>query len=185
MTALTDRIMQLLHGLIALCLALMVVLVFGNVALRYLFNTGILVSEELSRMLFVWLVFLGAIIAMRENAHLGVDILVKRLPPLGKKICLVVAHLLVLLALGMFIKGAWLQTQINLANRAPVTGLPVAVIHLAGLVCAVAMTLMMLVDLWRVATGRISERELVQVSEAPDLAEVEEIRHELEEQRRH
>jgi TRAP-type transport system small permease protein len=61
----------------------MVVLVFGNVVLRYGFNLGITVSEEISRWLFVWLTFLGAIVAMREHGHLGVDTLVKRLPASG------------------------------------------------------------------------------------------------------
>ena len=51
--------------MIALCLALMVVMVFGNVVLRYGFNSGITVSEELSRWLFVWMTFLGAIVALR------------------------------------------------------------------------------------------------------------------------
>ena len=46
----------------------MVVLVFGNVVLRYVFNSGIAVSEELSRWLMVWLTFLGAIVALREHA---------------------------------------------------------------------------------------------------------------------
>ena len=45
------------------CLAGMVVLVFGNVVLRYGFNSGIVVSEEVSRWLLVWLTFLGAIVA--------------------------------------------------------------------------------------------------------------------------
>lgn len=185
MARVTAGIMQALHGVIALCLLAMVVLVFGNVALRYLLNTGILVSEELSRFLFVWLVFLGAIVAMYEHAHLGVDILVKRLPPIGKKICFLVAHLLILLALGMFIRGSWTQTLINLGNRAPVTGLQMAIIHIPGLLAALAMTLMVVLDLFRLLTGRLSDRDMVQVTEAPDLAEAEEIQHELEEQERH
>jgi len=75
----------------------MVVLVFGNVVLRYGFNSGISVSEELSRWLFVWLTFMGAIIGLREHAHLGTDMLVGRLGPLGKKVCLVGAYALMLL----------------------------------------------------------------------------------------
>ena len=72
-----ERILDLycafLKGVIALCLAVMVVLVFGNVVLRYGFNSGITISEELSRWLLVWLTFLGAIVAVREHTHLGVD----------------------------------------------------------------------------------------------------------------
>jgi len=57
----------------------MVVLVFTNVVMRYAFNSGITISEELSRWLFVWMTFMGAIVALRERAHLGTDTLVSRL----------------------------------------------------------------------------------------------------------
>ncbi len=80
MTRLIDRYCRLLNGVIALFLAIMVVLVFGNVVLRYGFNSGITVSEEVSRWLFVWLTFLGAIVALHEHGHLGTDMLVSRLP---------------------------------------------------------------------------------------------------------
>ena len=85
MKMLIDAYFKLLKVLIALFLAIMVVLVFGNVVLRYGFNSGITVSEEVSRWLFVWLTFLGAIIALREHGHLGVDMLVRRLPTVGKQ----------------------------------------------------------------------------------------------------
>ena len=82
-----DLYCRAIKFIIALCLAVMVVLVFGNVVLRYVFNSGITVSEELSRWLMVWLTFLGAIVALREHSHLGVDTLVRALPPAGKRIC--------------------------------------------------------------------------------------------------
>ena len=63
----------------------MVVMVFGNVVLRYGFNSGITVSEEMSRWLFVWMTFLGAIVALREHGHLGTDMLVSRLPAGGQE----------------------------------------------------------------------------------------------------
>ena len=75
-----DGYCRLLEIVIALLLALMVVLVFGNVVLRYGFNSGITVSEEVSRWAFVWLTFLGAIVALKEHGHLGSDMLVSRLP---------------------------------------------------------------------------------------------------------
>jgi hypothetical protein len=45
----------------------MVVMVFGNVVLRYAFNSGITVSEELSRWLFVWMTFMGAVVALKDH----------------------------------------------------------------------------------------------------------------------
>ena len=95
---LIDLYCRLLKVAIAVCLAAMVVLVFTNVVMRYLFNSGIPTSEELSRWLLVWLTFLGAIVALRQHAHLGVDTLVRALPPLGKKICFVASYLLMLYA---------------------------------------------------------------------------------------
>ena len=68
MTKLIDGYCRLLEVLIAIALAVMVALVFGNVVLRYAFNSGITVSEEVSRWLFVWLTFLGAIVALMLGA---------------------------------------------------------------------------------------------------------------------
>src|SRR3954471_18212986 len=106
-----DRLLDLycafLKSVIAVCLAVMVVLVFGNVFLRYVFNSGITMSEELSRWLMVWLTFLGAIVALREHAHLGVDTLVRILPPVGKRICFVLSYSLMLYADWLLLTGSW------------------------------------------------------------------------------
>ena len=113
MQKVVEAYFHLLKFAIVVCLALMVILVFGNVVLRYGFNLGISVSEEVSRWLFVWMTFLGAIVALREHGHLGVDTLVKRLPLLGKKACLVASQLLMLYATWLFLQGSWQQTEIN------------------------------------------------------------------------
>jgi hypothetical protein len=100
-----DLYCTVLKFVIALCLAVMVVLVFGNVVLRYGFNSGITTSEELSRWLLVWLTFLGAIVAVREHAHLGVDSLVRMLSPAGKRICFIVNYCLMLYADWLVARG--------------------------------------------------------------------------------
>jgi TRAP-type transport system small permease protein len=163
-----ERYFQLLSALTALCLAVMVVLVFGNVVLRYGFNSGIAVSEELSRWLFVYVTFLGAIVAMREHAHLGVDSLVKRLPPLGKKICLAASLLLMLLATGLFLQGSWVQTRINLGSTAPASGLSVGFLYGVGIVFSVSVSLILLHELYRVLSGQMRDEELVMVKESED-----------------
>ena len=173
MAKLVDGYFRLLKALIALCLVLMVAAVFGNVVLRYAFNTGLTLSEELSRWLFVYLVFLGAVVAMREHGHLGMDGLVKRLPPAGKKACLVASHLLMLWATWLLLKGSWVQTQINLGTTAPSSGLPLAIVYAVGLVYGVSVGAILLVDLWRVLTGAVSDDELVMVRESEELEEFE------------
>src|SRR5262245_66585769 len=99
-----------LEGIIGLMLGVMVILVFGNVVLRYGFNSGIAISEEISRYLFIWLTFLGAIVAVHEHEHLGVDTLVRALPRKGKLACVVASEALMLVATALLFWGSWKQT---------------------------------------------------------------------------
>src|SRR3954465_11700750 len=96
MDAQIDRLCKAIEFAIAFALAVMVVLVFGNVVLRYGFNSGLTFSEEVSRWLFIWGTFLGAVVALREHAPLGMDMVVGRLPEAGKKACLMFGHALML-----------------------------------------------------------------------------------------
>src|SRR3712207_1399468 len=180
-----DGYFTLLKVLIALFLAIMVVLVFGNVVLRYAFNSGITVSEEVSRWLFVWLTFLGAIIAMREHGHLGVDALVKRLPVAGKKFCLIASQLLMLFATWLFLVGSWQQTVINWDVAAPASGLSTGIFYAVGIVFSVSTGLILLHDLYRAVTGKMSEDELVMVKESEEQEELETLQRELAERERH
>jgi TRAP-type C4-dicarboxylate transport system permease small subunit len=152
--------------LIGLLLAVMVVLVFSNVVLRYVFNSGITVSEELSRWFFVWLVFLGAIVGMREHAHLGVNILVQRLSPLGKKICFVTSHVLMLYAVALLIEGSWKQMIINLDIVAPASGLSNSLFYGVGLVFGVSVAAILIHELYRALRGELREDELITVKES-------------------
>lgn len=184
MAKLVDGYFFLLKVLIALFLAIMVVLVFGNVVLRYAFNSGITVSEEVSRWLFVWLTFLGAVVAMREHGHLGVDSLVRRLPALGKKTCLIVSQLLMLYATWLLLVGSWQQTVINWDVAAPASGLSTGWFYGAGLVFGVSTGLILLHDLYRAATGKLSDDELVMVKESEEQEEFEALQRELAERDR-
>jgi TRAP-type C4-dicarboxylate transport system permease small subunit len=154
----------------AVALMIMVVLVFGNVVLRYGFNSSITVSEEVSRWLFVWVTFMGAVVAIREHTHLGTDALVSRLPPLGKKICFALSHLAMLYVCYLLFKGSLEQTKINMDVLAPSTQLPMAVVHAAGLAFSVSAAVMLLLDLWLLATGQVKDDELVTTQESEDLA---------------
>jgi len=160
---LLDLYCKLLDGFIVLFLAIMVVLVFGNVVLRYAFNSGITVSEEVSRWLFVWVTFMGAVVALRRRAHLGTDVLVSRLGPFGRKACLVVAHVGMLYAAGLIGLGTWRQVVINADVTAPVTGWPVAIVYAAGLLFAASAIVILVVELLRVLSGAASDDELVAV----------------------
>lgn len=179
MNRVIDVYCKVLAFVIALALLVMVVLVFGNVVLRYAFNSGITMSEEVSRWLFVWLTFLGAIIALKEHGHLGTDMLVSRLPVAGKKVCLVLGQLLMLYICWLLFTGSLEQAHINWDVAAPVTGVPVAILYASGVVFAVSAAIMIAFELWRAVTGRLSEAELVMVKESEEQAELEALQAEL------
>src|SRR5512134_1718414 len=144
MNRIIDGYCRLLTLVMVVMLALMVLLVFGNVVLRYAFNSGITVSEEVSRWLFLWMVFLGAIVALKEHGHLGTDALVARLPRAGKKACLIIGQVLMLYVTWLLLRGSWTQTLINLEVEAPVTGASVAIFYGAGVVFAASAGVLLL-----------------------------------------
>ncbi|MCK1654737.1 TRAP transporter small permease [Bradyrhizobium sp. 149] len=168
MARILDLYCTLLKGIIAAFLAVMVVLVFGNVVLRYGFNSGIAISEELSRWFLVWLTFLGAIVAMREHAHLGVDTIVRMLPAVGKRVCFIVNYCLMLFADWLLLSGSWRQTIINIDDRAPATGLSLGIFYGVGVIFGVSAGVILLYDLFRVISGQASEADMVAVRESEE-----------------
>lgn len=171
MRAALAAIVRLTEAGLAALLAGMVAMVFGNVVLRYVFNSGIVVSEELSRFFFVWLTFIGAILAMRERTHLGMDNVVERLPRRGKLACLAASHALILMCCVILFWGTWRQHEINASMNAPVTGMSMIWVFGLGYVCSLCMGALALEKLWRVATGRIADHELVQIRETEEAVE--------------
>lgn len=166
---LVDGYFGFLKFLIALCLLAMVILVFGNVVLRYAFNSGISISEELSRWFFVWMTFIGALVGLREHSHLGVDSFVNRLSPMGKRFCLIVAQLLMLWTSWILLRGSWDQTVINLDVEAPTSGLSMAFIYGIGVFFGANAMLILIGDLYRVLFGKLSDSELVMVKESEEV----------------
>ncbi|WP_325176599.1 TRAP transporter small permease [Paenibacillus alkalitolerans] len=165
----TQKILNsVLNVAIAFSLAFMAILVFGNVVLRYLFNSGITWSEEMSRFLFVWMTFLGAIGALKDNEHLGVDMFVKKLSPVLKKVVFVVTNGLVLYVLWLVLDGSWKMTLINMESMAPATGLPLAYVYGIGIVMSICMAIIIVFNLYRVLFGKRSVDEFVRARESEE-----------------
>lgn len=160
---------QVLTYLIAAALAVMVVLVFGNVFMRYAFNSGFTVSEELSRWLFVWLTFLGAIVALRDNAHLGTDMLVGKLGPTGKRICMGLSLVLMLFVCWLLFKGAYDQTLINWDTTSAVMEVSMSWFYSSGMVFAVLGGLIIFNDLWRLLSGQVDDDHLLLMQESEEV----------------
>jgi TRAP-type transport system small permease protein len=150
---------------LVLCLGAMCVMVFGNVVLRHVFDSGINISEELSRFLFIWLTFLGAIVAMREGGHLGMDMLVHRLSGKPLFAAVLLAQALVLGCCAVFLWGLMRQYALNMANIGLVTGISLGVVYSVAYLCAASIGVMALANIVRLLAGRVTPASLVAAHE--------------------
>ena len=174
-----DAFFKLLEFLVVACLVAMVIMVFGNVVLRYGFNSGISVSDEMSRYCFIWLTYIGAMVAMREKGHLGVDTLVRRLPVGGKKLCFFLSEVLMLGCNALFFLGTWKMHDLQVTNISVVVGIPMIWIYGIGYITAAVMGIMNLHKLALLLTGRLAESDLVMVVESEDQVVLAEITPEV------
>lgn len=179
MQKIIDIFFKLLELLVVLCLVAMVIMVFGNVVLRYGFNSGISVSDEMSRYCFIWLTYIGAMVAMRERGHLGVDTLVRRLPLGGKKLCFFLSEILMLLCNVLFFWGTWKMHDLQVTNISVVVGISMIWIYGIGYITASVMAIMNLQKLVLLLTGRLSEADLVLVVESEDKIVLENLEPEV------
>jgi TRAP-type C4-dicarboxylate transport system permease small subunit len=173
LSKLVDAFFKLLEWLVVLCLVAMVVMVFGNVVLRYGFNSGITISDEMSRYCFIWLTYIGAMVAMREKGHLGVDTLVLRLPLSGKKVCFFLSEALMLLCNLLFLLGTWKMHELQVTNVSPVVGISMIWIYGIGYVVGVVMSIMNVQQLYLLLSGQLAESDLVMVVESEDSVGIE------------
>lgn len=169
MTRFFDVTCKAIEYLIAAFMAGMVVLVFGNVTLRYGFNSGITLSEELSRWLFVWMTFLGAIVALRSHEHLGTDMLVGRLGPKGKKICMGISQLLMLFVCWLLLKGAYQQAVINWTSTSAVMEVSLSWLYFPGIIFAVLGGLLIALDFFKLITGQKNSENMTMFQESEDV----------------
>ncbi|RRN05402.1 TRAP transporter small permease [Bibersteinia trehalosi] len=128
-------------------LATMSCLVFLNVVLRYGFNSSINITEEVSRYLFIWLTFLGAVLAFNANQHVKVTILTARLSPKKQRVLQLLTDTLMLFCCYLMVQGSFVQFQLNLDNIAPISGIPTGITYLAGLIAGAFIALLLIIRL--------------------------------------
>jgi TRAP-type transport system small permease protein len=172
MPAFERRFFHVIEFVLVILLAGMLVMVFGNVLLRWISDAalalditpplpgGILISEEMSRFFFVWLTFIGGVVVMREGAHLGVDALVKVFGPPGRTVLMVMSDLMILTCCVLFFWGTWRQAGVNASNVAPVSGMNMLWVFGVGFFSAGGIGLMVTFRLIRAFTGRLLPHEL-------------------------
>lgn len=161
---------RLIELALVLLLTGMVVMVFGNVVLRYGFNSGITISEELSRYFFVWLTFTGAVLAFAEHGHIGVETFVRRLSRRGRVACMAAVNAIILVCAAVIFWGTWLQHPINASMTGAVVGISMIWVYGIGYFTSLGIGLIALLRLVRILGGGATDAEVARFvgeAEAP------------------
>ena len=122
---------------------LLVVLVVANVFARYILEIGILWAEELSRLAFVWVVFLGSYVALCRKGHMAMEIGVQQLPVASRRRVLIASRYLVLIFLAalVFAGAKLVMTTVGFGRQSPILGISAAWGYLSVPVSAALMFL--------------------------------------------
>lgn len=160
MTRLIDIAARVVEAVLAALLAGMVVMVAANVVLRYGFNSGITFSEEMSRYFFVWLTFIGAVLAFRDHGHIGVETIVRLFGRRGRVICMLISNLIILGCSAAFFHGTWVQHPINATMSAAVIDMSMIWVYGIGYFTGGGIGLIALVRIVQIVSGRVPDSEI-------------------------
>jgi TRAP-type C4-dicarboxylate transport system permease small subunit len=149
--------------LIALFLGAMIALMFMNVVLRYLFNKGFAWSEEIARICFINLVYLGSIEAARDNRHLLIDSLLLKLKPRSQKVVYIMIQACIIWLMGILTAGSWGLMKQNRYDRWVATGFPIYLVYLSGAILGIAIIVISIMNLVRLIVQKQPVAELISV----------------------
>ncbi|WP_312059979.1 TRAP transporter small permease [Anaerotignum sp.] len=160
-TKVINFLFRTIEILIALLLAIMIILTFANVVLRFVFHKGFAYSEEVARISFIYLVYLGSIVAMKENNHLMVDSLITKVPMAAKKVIYFLIQVITIWIMALLTKGAWQVSLLNKNNSWVVTHYPVFFIQFAGVVLGIAFIIICIVNLIKLIVFKEDPLDLI------------------------
>lgn len=145
-------ISKFIDFIMAISLGIMAIIVFLNVVLRYVFKSGITWSVELSQILFMVLVFFGAIQAYKEDAHIKVDVLISKVPLVWQKILALCSNILIFIVVVIVYQGSLQLVKENTVMTTPILGIPQSYIYSVGLflsICLAVLTIAKTIEIFK------------------------------------
>lgn len=175
MTNFLDRVYRFIDILLGLMTAAIIIIVFLNVVMRTLFNSGFAWSEELSRYLFVFITYIGAISAMRSNSHLGMDTLVIRLSRKGKLFSYILSQSLITILMIMLAHGNFKMVIQSMGAKTAALGIPFSFLYGIGIVTGVAIAVNAVANIFKIIKDPAEVEQLVKMHESEDESVIESI----------
>ena len=134
---------------LVILLLVMVVLIFVQVVMRYCFNSSLSWSEELARILFIWVSWIGISLGQKKGEHIKITMVTDKLKGNAKKAILVLSDICTLAILGILcVKGTEVVMHIMGLGRAmPATGCPKWIVYSAVPLSCMLMAIRVIKDL--------------------------------------
>lgn len=129
MKKIQNALWQALDWFLYIGMVAMVLLVFVNVVGRYVFNYSFASVEEVARILFVWIVYLGSVVAIKEGSHIRVDIVLMFLPHKARIVVEAIANLLMDGIMILTIRVMMDLVIENITYPMPITKIPYGVVQ--------------------------------------------------------
>lgn len=121
---------------------------FYQILARDVFVISSMWTEELARILFVWIVFLGAGTLVQDNQHIRISILTDRLPSAVSRFIRIVSNLLILIFCMVFLWSAYLNCLNNWDFYAPsMDWMRLSYLYLGLLISGILMVWYLVVNL--------------------------------------
>ena len=125
--------LSFMEWIIATLMAGCVVIVFMQVIFRYLLHNSLIWSEELSRYVFCWLVFVGTGMAFGDNSHIMIDFAVSYLRPGARRIVTIFDYIISLVFLAVACWYGIQMVKLTGGTRSPAAGLPLNIVFYAAM----------------------------------------------------
>lgn len=164
MNKMLDKLFKCVDYFTGILTGLMVLFVFLNVVLRFVFNSGLTWSEELSRYLFVFVTYIGAVSAMRTNSHMTVDMLISRVNPALQMLMYVLSQTIIAGLMGILVHGSFKMVLQNTASKTAALGIPYALLYSVGILTGVAIAVIAVKNIVYALTHPSEISEIVSVS---------------------
>lgn len=134
-------VMKVYRWFIILLTSIMFLIVGANVFSRYVLNYSLGWVDELARFIFIWVSFLGAVLAYQDNEHVGLDFVVKNLPFEGlKNFVRFLGDLLVLVVVVFLAYYGWIVAN-SATNVSPALYIPMRIVYIVVPFSAVLMVI--------------------------------------------
>ncbi len=139
MGKLYQKFLSVIGWMIVGLTTMLIVIVFYNVASRFIFHSTVAWTEEIARFLFIWLTFLGAVLVNDKYEHMNLDVVVTSLPPKAGKLIQLISTTIACILFIILMVGGYKVVLRNMDWRSSALEIPYAYVYMIEPICCVIM----------------------------------------------